>query len=477
MGLRTTARDVLKKVFGESFYGELRGVYRNARYGDRSKLEGRVSMDLKHEAPEPQWKEVGASTYKWVPASEVHEALPDVVKEPRVAPADSETDLSEEQNRPLLCEKFLVQDRLLIDYVDKSGNATRRPIRVEEVYAYDDGVFVLRAWCLLRKGYRTFVSTRIKGCRDAFSKEMVFDLLSRLRKRSLSDPGNVAQEILDGMTLEIVISIYTLMNYSTGKGYEKRFVSGKKKNALADWVLKQSKAESLLSSLDADKHSEIEELVRESIGDIKATQSSYESCARALKRTRYIFSNNDGYEVRRQDLILFVERALEGEAARDTALTRLKQDLLDPSFRIGREVDIDMFMEEFSKVKKDSKKAEKKYKRKKKPEVISKQYRRYERGEPVRLLAIEVAQRNLQQCLDDDRLLFGKDEFEECVMREVEFAFTEEELKKAGEMFRKRCGAGLSTAYCSFGLRKEKRSWFTDSRGKSWLDLKTRVAA
>ena len=80
MGLRTTARDVLKKVFGESFYGELRGVYRNARYGDRSKLEGRVSMDLKHEAPEPQWKEVGASTYKWVPASQVHEALPDVVK-------------------------------------------------------------------------------------------------------------------------------------------------------------------------------------------------------------------------------------------------------------------------------------------------------------------------------------------------------------------------------------------------------------
>ena len=102
MGLRTTARDVLKKVFGESFYGELRGVYRNARYGDRSKLEGRVSMDLKHEAPEPQWKEVGASTYKWVSPEQVQEALPEVVLQPQVATKDPETDSNEEQTRPLL---------------------------------------------------------------------------------------------------------------------------------------------------------------------------------------------------------------------------------------------------------------------------------------------------------------------------------------------------------------------------------------
>ena len=477
MSLRTATRNVLKKVFGESFYRQLRDVYWSRRHRDKGRREGRFTGDLTYESPEPQWREVGASTYKWVPPGQAEEVLPEVVLEPRVAPKDPETDSNEEQKRPLLCEKFLVKDSLLIDYVDKSGVATRRGVRVEEVYAYDDGVYVLRAWCLLRKGYRTFVSTRIKGCRDAFSKETVFDLLSRLKKRSQLDPGNVAQEILDYMNNEIVISIYSLMNYSTGKGYEKRFVSGKKKNVLVDWVLEQSKVESLLGSLDTEKHSEVEDLVRESIGDIKVTQSSYESCARSMKRTRYVFSNNDGLEVRRQDLILFVQNALEGEAARDTAVTRLKEDLLDPSFRLGKEVDSDLFGKEFSKVKKDSKKAEKKYKRKRKPEVVSKQYRRYERGEPIRLLAIEVAQRNLQQCLDDDRLLFGKDEFEDCVMREVEFAFTEKELKKAGEMFRKRCGAGLSTAYCAFGLRKENRSWFTDSIGKSWLNLKTRISA
>ena len=72
-------------------------------------------------------------------------------------------------------------------------------------------------------------------------------------------------------------------------------------------------AKSLMSTLDADKRSEVEDLVRETIGDQKITQSRYESCARAMKRDRY---PNDRYEVRRQDLILFVEETLSGEGAR-----------------------------------------------------------------------------------------------------------------------------------------------------------------
>ena len=266
------------------------------------------------------------------------------------------------------------------------------------------------------------------------------------------------------------------MNYSTGKGYEKRYVSGKKKTALVDWVLEQSMAKSLMSTLDADKRSEVEDLVRESIGDHKVTQSSYETCARAMKRSRYVASSHDRYEVRRQDLILFVEETLSGEGAKDTAVTRLKEDLLDPSFRIGKEIDVEKFLKEFDKVKKDSKKAEQKYKSKKKEEVVSKRYRRFERGEPARLLALEVAMRHLEDCLDEERVLIGKDEFEERIRDEVAQAFKEEELKQAGEMFRKRVGHGISTAYCAFGLRKANRSWFTDSTGKSWLDLQKRQA-
>ena len=174
-------------------------------------------------------------------------------------------------------------------------------------------------------------------------------------------------------------------------------------------------AKSLLSTLDADKRSEVEDLVRESIGDHKVTQSSYESSARAMKRSRYVASSHDRYEVRRQDLILFVEQTLEGEPAKDTGVTCLREDLLDPSFRIGKEIDVEMFLKEFDKVNKDSKRAERRFKSKKK-----------------------------------------------------------EELKQAGEMFRKRVGHGISTAYCAFGLRKANRSWFTDSTGKSWLNLQTR---
>ena len=84
--------------------------------------------------------------------------------------------------------------------------------------------------------------------------------------------------------------------------------------------------------------------------------------------------------------------------------------------------------------------------------------------------------RRLQDCLDEERVLIGKDEFEEQIREEVDQAFKEEELKQAGEMFRKRVGHGIRTAYCAFGLRKANRSWFTDSTGKSWLDLQKRQA-
>ena len=475
MGPRTSTRNFLKRVLGESRYRAVRDVFRSgaaSAIGEGRKRAGRLTGDVRS-TREP-WKEVSASTYRWVRPSEVQKAMPPLEEEPTVAPKEPETDPVEEDKRPLLCDKFLVQDQLKIDYVDKSGNATRRTIHVEEVYAFDDGVFVLRAWCVLRKGYRTFVSSRIQGCRDALSTETIFDLLTRLKKRASLDPGNVAQEILDDMTMEIDLAIYSLTNYRNS-GITKRVVSGKKKNALVEWVLQQSKAKSLLGSLDADKHSEVEDLVRQSIADRKVTQSSYDTFARLMRRPKRP-GGGDHYEVRRQDLIVFVEEVLQGKAAKGTAVTRLNEDLLDPSFRIGRKDDPNQSTKEIKQVKKDSRKAERNYKSKRKPEVISKQYRRYERGEPARLLTIEVALRNLQKCLEDERLLFGKDEFEECVMKEVEFAFSERELKQAGEMFRKRCGAGLSTAYCSFGLRKTNRSWFTDSTGKSWLNLKTRTA-
>ena len=131
-------------------------------------------------------------------------------------------------------------------------------------------------------------------------------------------------------------------------------------------------------------------------------------------------------------VIVGLEQTLEGEPAKDTAVTRLKEDLLDPSFRIGKEIDVEKFLKEFDKVKQDSKKAERKYKSKRKEEVVSKGYRRFERGEPARLLAIEVAIQHLEDALDEERVLLGKDEFEERIRDEVAQAFKKEELKQEG---------------------------------------------
>lgn len=383
-----------------------------------------------------------------------------------------ETDVVEEEKRPLLCNKFLTRDTLLIDYLDKSGNRSSRTVRTDEVYEYDDGVLVLRAWCSLRNDYRTFVSNRIQSCQDAFSKEVVTDLASRLKRRSLSDPGNVAKEILDDCTRQIPIVIYSLLRYSGNKGYEKRFITGKKKKAVVCWVLSQPKAVSLLQTLSTDDRGKVEHLVGTAISDWKVTTSSYRTCIGSLARNR--FTNH--LEIMRQELISFVEEAMDGDRAKDSAVNLLKEDLLDPSFRITPLNEEQWQYElEIKSLKKDSRKAKQKYQKKRKPDVVSKNYRRYERGEPVRLLAIEKALLQLKVFLEGGYSLVRKDEFEKSVLDAVSLEFSQQEIQDEAEMFRKRLGEGLSTAYCAFGLRKSNNSWYIDSSGEAWLDLDTRL--
>ena len=128
-------------------------------------------------------------------------------------------------------------------------------------------------------------------------------------------------------------------------------------------------------------------------------------------------------------------KRLSGEG-QGTAVTRLERTFwIVLSFQV---VDVTSSWE-FTRSQ-DSKKAEKRYKSKKKPEVISRNYRRFERGEPARVLAMEVALQRLQQSLEDENMLLDKQVFEEGVSAEVSQAFTQEELQDAGEMFRKRVG-------------------------------------
>ena len=455
MGLRASARQLLKRVIGESFYETLRHALRDGP--DGAFKGGRpIPWSLSSNAT-PFLKRFKGSTADL----------------PRVSATQPKTPESETvKNSPICCSKFLATDTLQIDYVSKVGQSSSRMIRTEEVYEYDDGVFVLRAWCSLRKDYRTFVSSRIQSCWDAFTQEPIGDLLGRLKKASSLDPGNVAHEVLTLSSLEIPIAINSLMKSSGHKSYDKRFVQGAKRRALVRWVLGKPRALSLLQTLPLEKRGDVEEIVERAIGDTKVTTSTYHSCVGALQKTRY----TPHLEFRREELILFIAEAMLGDPAKDPVVNALKQDLLDPSFRIKPGLDdLQEFHKEFKKLKKDSDKAKKKYQRKSKPKTVSSNYRLYERGQPVRLLAIDEALRQLKVCVESERFLLGKAEFEQRVMDAVSAEFTTKDVE--GEMFSKRLGEGLSTAYCAFGLRKYNSSWFTDSYGKEWLDLKTRSSS
>ena len=164
MGLRASVRQLLKRVIGESSYEKLRNALRDGPDGV-----------LKRGRPSPRTLSSRANPF-------LERFKGSTADLSRVSGTQRKTTESEAvKNSPICCNKFLATDTLQIDYVSKAGKSSSRMIRTEEVYEYDDGVFVLRAWCSLRKDHRTFVSSRIQSCWDAFSQDPVSDLLARLK--------------------------------------------------------------------------------------------------------------------------------------------------------------------------------------------------------------------------------------------------------------------------------------------------------
>ena len=454
MGFRSSARHLLKRVLGEPSYGALRHALRGSGFGEG---EGNAVSQAPGSQSAPKLSRFIRDKGD-PPDEQSSPSLPS-----RLAPTSNEL---------ICCNKFLANDNLLIDYIAKSGELSTRVIRVEEVYEYDDGILVLRAWCSLRKEYKAFVSSRIQSCRDALNQELVTDLLGRLKTSSLSDPGNIAHQVINHCSLEIPIAVNSLMKSSAHKNYGKRFVQGAKKRALVRWVMGKPKALSLLQTLPMEQRQAVASIVEQAIGDIKVTTSSYRSRVGVLQKNRY----TSHLEFRREELILFVAEAMAGDPDKDAVVNSIKQDLLDPSYRIkpGLE-DLEEFHREFKQLKKDSDKAKKKYKYKNKTKTVSINDRRFERGHPVRVLAIDEALRQLKVCVESERFLLGKVDFEQRVMEAVSAEFTSKEVQS--EMFSKRLGEGIGTAYSAFGLRKYNDSWFIDSYGKAWLDLKTRSSS
>ena len=144
----------------------------------------------------------------------------------------------------LSCDNHEVSVDATIDYVDRYGNATRREITTEQIYDYEDGVVVIRAFCHKRKNYRTFISSRIKYWLDTNSGKPVSlqNLSIYLVKASQVDLANIAINISSMAGAEVQVFIhavgkYTRNTYTSRNGLTYYRVSVPLVNALVDYLL------------------------------------------------------------------------------------------------------------------------------------------------------------------------------------------------------------------------------------------------
>ena len=128
MGLRESARQFLKRVIGESSYETLRHALRDGPDGVLKR--GRQSPRTLSSRVPPFLERFKGSTADLPLVSGTQRKI---------------TESEAVKNSPICCNKFLATDTLQINYLSKTGESSFRMIRTEEVYEYDDEVFVVRA--------------------------------------------------------------------------------------------------------------------------------------------------------------------------------------------------------------------------------------------------------------------------------------------------------------------------------------------
>ena len=96
-----------------------------------------------------------------------------------------------ERPQRFLRDRYQVNEKANIEYIDKSGSRTTRTILTEEVYEYSDGALVIRAYCYKRKNYRTFISSRVQLwtdiARGAITKFLKLNILALFSDDRQSD--------------------------------------------------------------------------------------------------------------------------------------------------------------------------------------------------------------------------------------------------------------------------------------------------
>ena len=295
------------------------------------------------------------------------------------AAVGAQADESGDNPTTLSCTSYEVSVTAEIDYIDKSGQFTRRVIRTDEIFDYEDSVLVIRAYCYRRKDYRTFVSKRIQYWRDTTSGELVpvSSLSEYLRRKSDQDPGNVATEIYNLFIHEIHLAIDALVRFSGNTSSLKDRVKGKKRRALLTWIWRQAASLRLLTGLDVASKESAFELLFNLITDTRISRPLYLSSVSVMRKAS---------DARKQALIQFVSESLSGTPEHDSAVSVLKEGILSPSFSIQSSTVKDevrqsetLTSRDFGDVRIAAANLRKKYKRTKQAKDRSFAYRRYER--------------------------------------------------------------------------------------------------
>jgi len=383
-----------------------------------------------------------------------------------------EPDTSGDTPRTLSCETYEVSVDAEIDYVDKNGKFSRREITTDQVFDYEDGVLVIRAFCHRRKDYRTFVSKRIQHWKDTASGRLISigNLSEYLRGKSDVDPCNVASNIFYLYIHEIHLAIDALTRFSGNSGTPKDKISGKKRNYLLDWIWKQEGAHRCSANLDNASKKECYSHLKVLISDTRVTRPVFLSSVSVLRK---------GTAARKQQLIDFISECLDRLPEHDSAVSVLKDELLHPSFsfqstketppeRKQEQVTEQDFRQALSRVAS----SQNKYRKSKKQATRSIAYRNYERNDPIRICALKEAQLQLAIMQMDGETVFDREEFELMIRQKLLTLMSEEDLEDQGEMFLRRLGSGISLAYLTFGLKKKNRGWYEGPDGRCVIDLR-----
>ena len=380
---------------------------------------------------------------------------------------DNDNDSVEDELKAICIEKYLVSVDAEIDYTDKNGNKTRRNICTDEIYEYDDGVLVIRAFCKKRNDYRTFVSKRIYFWKDTETGENIKydkhddqDLREYLKKFANADPGNIANEMYEKYIHEINIFCGTLERWSQEK---KGF------GLLVNWISEKEFSKELLRPLTGGSRDEAWEELLYMIKESQVNVTPIKGSVRALLRAS---------DARKNALVGFVEKILEGQASQSSAVQTLRDDLRAEGGELGYDIPVipGPQGEQVDEIKKKSIEAKANYKSRKDKKRRSKNYRASERGNAIKLVSFDEAKSKLASKINKGDLVFDREAFEEEVRREVCKVFTQEELDNEGDMLLRRFHCGISLAYLSFGLKMKNNGWYKDENGRYVINLGNAIA-